>query len=777
MYFNNLDENNRDARSRNEIGLRQLQGRIAFLIEHSEDFEFTDYLRQRQAFLAGHENQWEQLAADLDRKVVMYENRMRARRMQQQVPQPMPPMQQQASQPVPPVPQFVPQQEQPVAQPAPPVQQQTLPPVQQMSQPQPEPSAPQQAPQPIQPVQKEQNMEFAVGAAVLSIVGAAFVLTAMVLYGIYFMEGLTKGLLFYVVSLAVMLLSEIFLYRRWQRLGMTFSAIGMGGLYISTLVNYLVLHNFNQWAAMALTLLITLAVILLSRKRDAAAYRILGMVAMYVCILIVPYSEISGEGLPFAEFVTASVMALIVNVMCIVVPVRKSHTNIQIIHMILNTAFMLITIMGWSLNDVFQQTPPLSMEDGLWQLQIWQRPVVLAVSFLVMQLIFVTQLLWNERQTQGETGEDNVGICVTYGVSALLFFQMAYLTADFSDMQPVMRLFGEEHLFERLICTMSAVAPGMVFFLIIRKKQEKWLIWYLMNLWVLAVHCGHGGAWERSISLLALLLVAKICSFTKEKPAMCSDILLTTFVCVTVVSQRGSLSVIPLVIGLLLSVLCLNYLHTYFETILTFALAIYIASHMLPALKLPVFVGILFVGMLVFNNVKRWQGRKIIVFNILALCGQVAPYLLLINPVYRNSYLTYLCMAVFGTAVIVVCLSRQYHLEFEGKSLVLAIFLTYMGLIVRTDYPIVNSILLMTIALSCVGYGFIIRKKPVRVYGLVLSLAVCAKLVLYDFMGVNILQKTIVFFAVGMLALAISAIYMILERGNEKRNAIKQNEM
>ena len=91
-----------------------------------------------------------------------------------------------------------------------------------------------------------------------------------------------------------------------------------------------------------------------------------------------------------------------------------------------------------------------------------------------------------------------------------------------------------------------------------------------------------------------------------------------------------------------------------------------------------------------------------------------------------------------------------------------------MSLVVRTGFAIVNSILLMLNALICVGMGFYIRDKALRIYGLVLSLLVCGKLVLYDFAGSNALQRMIVFFIVGLIALAIASIYMILEKNMQK---------
>ena len=99
-------------------------------------------------------------------------------------------------------------------------------------------------------------------------------------------------------------------------------------------------------------------------------------------------------------------------------------------------------------------------------------------------------------------------------------------------------------------------------------------------------------------------------------------------------------------------------------------------------------------------------------------------------------------------------------------------FLTYLALVVRTDFSIVNSILLMCIALGCVGAGFGIRKKSIRIYGIVLSLCTCLKLVVVDFAGSKMLQKTIVFFVVGVIALIIASSYIILERKQGKKESV-----
>lgn len=737
MYFNQLEEQQRSVRQGpDEDRLKSLHMCVDGLMRSSQDADFTVYLRQLKGRLNQQEQQISALTEELDRNVRLYESNLRMRAAQGQVmPQPAP------EEPVQPAPQ-----EQKVPQPAPQIYVQAA---------------------PRGETKRKHSAEYIVGVSVLSIVGAAFILTAMVLLGMYFMEGLTKGLMLYAVCLAVMLLSELLLYRRWQGLGMTFSAIGMGGLYISTLINYLILHNFNQWAALGLTLLITLAVLLLSRKRDAAAYRILGMIATYVCILLVPGSEVLGNGLSLTEFATAAVMALLVNVMCLAVPVRKSHTGIHVTHMALNTTFTFIAYFSWA------QGPGklIGVSDAVWQQQLWQRPLFLAVSLLVMQLIFVAQVRWQERQTPGGPMSNHVGICVTYGVSIQAYMALAFLATDFYAAASWAEWFGDPYLFNRVLCSAVVVLFCLIPVAALRQRQEKWLGWYLLLCLTAVIHLGHGNSWEKAIFLLAALAASKMLSFAKKPFLYGSDAAVTLCACLYVAFGWEKASVVPLAAGLLLSVLCLNYWHVYFQLSLAFTIAFYAANHMLSVLRLPVFVGILFVAMLLFNNVKRWRGceKGILCFNAFTLGGQAVAYLFLINPVYQNAYLTYLCMLIFGVAVFVVCFQKKYQLDLKHKQLLFMVFLTYMGLVVRTDYPIVNSILLMAVALIGVGIGFVIQKKSVRIYGLVLSLVICAKLVLYDFMGANVLQKTILFFVVGVIALMIATIYMLLEHGQEKK--------
>lgn len=752
MYFNDMD-GEKQQQPIDRIVL--LKSRISQLLQVSQDPAFTRYLMEMQNHVNSEEGRINQLRDNLEKQYRVYQQNMGRRN----VPVQQTPVQPQAVQP------------NQVQTEAPAVQQATMEQMQTTSeslvneQPnlQPEVTAavtiqaePSGKEQPV--VQKSsRNAEFTIGAAVLSIVGSAFVLTAMVLLGMYFMEGLMKGMLLYVACAVVIVLAELLLYKRWPGLGTTFSAIGIAGLYISTMVNYLALGNFNAWVTLAITTVITLLMIAVSRKKDAAIYRVLGMTAMYLCYALILCGNTDAFNYTQTELVTMTVVSLIVNIVCITIPLKKSYTAVNITHMALNSVFAFGMWMYWHALGYVGN----NIEAGMWQY-----PFFAVIAVIIMQMIFVVQLSWKEKQEPGAVIMQNIGIGICYGISAFL------LACVVGDATVGTGLVGGDDVWAveyRVAASVIMALLAGIPFVAVRNRREKWFSWYFLSFCILMIHSNAAEDLEFFAAVVVLLVGTKLLSFTKEKILCVNDLLITLLACLICVTAYDKWEAVPVFAGIVLSVLCINYWKTLFEILVTFTIATYTTQHMIPILKLPVYVGILFVGMLIFNNVKRWHGKFIVVLNACALVGQIVCYLFLVNPVYQNAYLTYLCMLIFGIAVIVICLQEQYHLACKFQELVLAIFLTYMGLIIRTNYPIVNSILLMLIALACVGIGFYNHKKSIRIYGLTLSLVICGKIVLYDFVGAHLLQKTILFFVVGIIALVIASIYMVLERKQEKK--------
>lgn len=64
-------------------------------------------------------------------------------------------------------------------------------------------------------------------------------------------------------------------------------------------------------------------------------------------------------------------------------------------------------------------------------------------------------------------------------------------------------------------------------------------------------------------------------------------------------------------------------------------------------------------SILLFNNVNCMRDKGILVFNVSVLIGQIGALIALANPIYRNSYITYLCMFVFVLAYLVLTLQEN----------------------------------------------------------------------------------------------------------------------
>ena len=96
--------------------------------------------------------------------------------------------------------------------------------------------------------------------------------------------------------------------------------------------------------------------------------------------------------------------------------------------------------------------------------------------------------------------------------------------------------------------------------------------------------------------------------------------------------------------------------------------------------------------------------------------------------------------------------------------LLYAVYLTYMILVIDIPVPVWISILLLALACVCVGFGFRMKLRYLRLYGLGLAIFSCVKIAVYDFGGLSSGMRVGVFLAAGLLALAISFIYIRLEK-------------
>lgn len=601
-------------------------------------------------------------------------------------------------------------------------------------------------------VLKKKNAEFTVGASVLSVVGAVFILAALVTLGMTLMGGLFKGICLYGIALAFLLVSELVLYRRWPMLGTTISAIGIGGLYLSTAVNYLGLHNFNMWVTLVISFGITLFTVFLSRKRDSVFYRIIGLIAGYLCFFTVK------EGITDAEFMVVSGMILLMNLMMALLPVKKTGVALNITHMTANTIFTF----------AFIDYVNYRCDVGDLQLLMFAlASVTVPLLLLVLELIKCKkQAVLAHEHTQTNL---SAGMLVTYYISS--FFHSLFVSeAILCVLEWESRADGYCFISQLFVVICGLLVIGVLCFY----KCDGWQhIYIFMNVMTFFIYMSAENIWVTVCGIVLLAVISKLVSLKDNTALRVNDMITTVVLCLCIISQDRGATMYLLLGGLAFSVLMIRYWQTAYEILLMGTLVFYVTEYLdFPiVLQLPAVVGILLVSVLVFNNVKRWHGKNILVFNISALVVQAFCFLGLMRPIYWNTYITYLCMLVFGLATIIITFQEKYHMNFKGKHMVLAIFLTYMAFVFKTSLPVVNSVLMMASALISVGIGFAAAQKSVRIYGLILSLLVCGKLVLYDFFKAATLQKTILLFAVGCIALLISAIYIVLKKKNSHTKA------
>lgn len=588
---------------------------------------------------------------------------------------------------------------------------------------------------------KKQNAEYLIATIALSVVGGIFILTALVLLGTYFMNGWIKGISLYVVSLGVVLIAELLIHRKLPKLAQIFSAIGVAALYLSTMINALSLHNFGIVPAAVIIAVITVGTVLLSRKRESLIHRLLGIAACWLCA----YPLFGASLLSEAEGLLVFSLILVLSVLSICVPVRKYHTASQLIQLVSTTILFPVTV---------------SCVIGTQGMPVWVTSVAFGVFFLIAHLILVVQSNYIVKEKQ--TGH-------TVNESGLLAIYIAFLlVAGITTGTAMDNYWGrtESDAYIGIIAlTGMAFAIAVFAGIAIRGTWKKWLPCYFFSFVAICAFSVIESNWPVLICLTALLLLTKILTRFAEGGLKALDVIVTTLYCIEFLANGKEVPYAYLLLtGTILSMFLVYGWTTYQEIVLTFSLAFFAAFNLMAMLKLPAFSGILFVSILLFNNVKYMRGKNILVFNVFVLVGQIGALIGLAHPVYRNSYLTYLCMFVFVLAYLVLTLQERYYKTFKHRELIIVIFLTYMALIVRTNVPVINSVLIMLIALVSVTLGFAKKDKPVRIYGLVLSLCTCGKIALYDYWGAPILQKTVLFFIVGVIALVIAGIYIVLEK-------------
>ena len=646
---------------------------------------------------------------------------------------------------------------------------------------------------------KAKDPEFVVAVIVFSILGGALVLAALVLFGIYYMTDFLLGMCLYAFVLLVILISELVIRKKLPKLSLVLTSIGIGGVYVSTYVNSgggwffdlnsiyhryhgkvlawldpesvrgVGLNNFSVRVGVCIAVFFTLLVLLYGWKRQIDLYRVVGI--LFCCLCIRPKLDLDGSNqqpaLVITEFLVLGAVILFLNLIHSLLP-SKNKTMAYLLPMVAIPLFMerlSRSCFYWLGNGLIESVPEM---------------VCLAGVLFVIHLYFY-QLLKAHSDLDWQKDWKKTVTIVAYVVTLTELFLMVtdVVGATWSD------IFNDYFFMDRLckdnlpalhFTMLSVCAMGLICFMMIYRYREKWILYYFGCVMFYQVYLAVRDAQypEESIAdiwcLLGLLILTKLLTMRKVRAVRVADAVLTFIACGVALAHSKEWYSYLLMAVLVLGIFTGNYWHTYYELLVTYTLAFFVIKGLPLILKPTVFVGVLFVGILVVNHVKWMRGKYPVIYNAVVLAGQSLSYFVLLGERYRNSYVTYLCMLVLGLAIITLVLQEKYQLKCPHQLLIIELFLSYMILVMRLRYSFVTSILLMAVAvLVGVAGGFLMNQKSARICGLILSILVCSKIVLYDFSGGPVKQRIFLFLAVGVLALVIVGIYIVLEKRTQKK--------
>ncbi len=715
-----------------------LEGQIQYLISNSRDARYTEYLQMLLFQLRQQNVTVEYVSFELNRTYQMYVQRVQAYDMQQQrYAQQMQSMQ----------PQYVQQQQYTQLQ---------YVPQQQYTQPQyvPQPQYMQQAQYKTQPqytkrekkARNRKNVEISIGIGVFSVIGILLILTSFIMLGQTYMNRQMKGLCLYGIVLAMLLVSELVINRKMHYLSVGITGLGICGLYFTNILNCLYLQNFDGWLAVAATVMVSLLAAFISKKKDSGAINGISFLGCYISIYLLgsaPFRWIADgteEGFAGGRFLVTAAALFSVNLMTAFLTVKKHRMAIRVLQMSANALFTIFyTFLG-------------AFEGGA------DYVVFYLISSLFVQGLLFCFLTEPGKEKTNKDWEKMVGVIALYAATnvvliLVLFWESLFVSAKW-------------HIHVAMGCFLLVCA---VLFYLFRKSSLKWIQFWLYGFTAIVVYNRFraGGReeglywWCVGVSI-GVFLISRFLS--RIKLLWISDIvitILTAFSATTAFVQKDWLSSLCYLAAFFVSMAGLHHWKEIYEGIFLFVIEAFMLAFLQNELTISVMFAVLFLGVLGFHNINLFKGRYNKIFNYVNL-GFMA--CLCLSALFYNSFLSIGILLVLGTAFMFLTFRDEYGMNFRFKNLILLGYLCYMVLIWDIPVPVIKSILIMFAAIGAVVAGFAGKEKKLRISGLVLAMLVCGKIVIFDFAGAATLEKMLLFLIAGIIVLAISGMYIALEK-------------
>ncbi len=615
-------------------------------------------------------------------------------------------------------------------------------------------------PAPVSSVVTSKKAEFAVGAIVMSIIGSVFLLTGLVYFSVNFLDTFAQGMVMYIVCAIVLCVSEFVIRRLVPKLSAVFTAIGISGVFLTTVVNYKSLGNLNLPVTAIILGICAVLVCFFGFIRKSGLYSIIGFLAAFVSSIV-----IVADASP-VEYMVITLCTLIISSLWLLFPVEKYNSAI--------TPLMLFAEM------IYMMAGALFRITGASDLTV----KVLKLIFIVCSMIVINFIYYMHVQRCRNDGIVNDVIdvfnVIIYSITVLFFAGSCSISPktlpDFSETQVI--------ILEIILYLIAVIIVGVFTFLLKNRKDHHFFIHY-----VLTQTLGLFMLISVDLFLAEAILLVGHCLFSrfmtryeKEKPSFkIADLVLQAFMmCIaiglsfdTYYEPTDYIGFIAIIIGFTASIFIgigyLNIIEIFSVFVITLSVGKMAASAS-DSLGEVLGIGIVLLFTYLINAIPKLKGKNNNAFNWFALIWS----LIMLIPASRTDgsseeTLLFIIGAVFGLAIVILLMNKEYRMPFHGKYIMIPAYLTFVSFLIPLEKGFVLSIILMAIALVSVIIGFALKEKSIRIYGLILSIVICAKIALVDFISIgDARSKTIMYILVGALALAIGCIYMVLESRESK---------
>lgn len=581
---------------------------------------------------------------------------------------------------------------------------------------------------PSGPSKSKKNVEFTIGTGVLGIMGAAFLLTALAIFTMNFMSGYAKSVGLYFVSAILIIIAELFVRKKKEKFAVGMAGAGVGGLYLTTVLNYLYFCTLNDFAAVIICLIITVIVFVWGKKRNSEILSVVSLLGSTVCLLSVSNTDCSEKFM-----IISGVIALIYLGGAFVSSSKQPKWAVPF-QFVLCAVTTLTVMFQSAFNNIESR--------------------YLAV-FILLVLVDVSVLFVRSEKSTADR--------VLYVISYLL---LTVLVSTLPLGIP------ESYFFSTIpMAVLTAV------FTVVLHKQEKlmWVPYWALhyNLFYLVLKLFITGSHDVEIFtvLVCTFILAeglnhvKVLRFSEAVVSGC------TFFYLLLLSDSGKSWMVAVITFLLaVSPFLSKYWQTYHRVLAT--LAVVTCTEKLiqgicpDGILLAIVTGILLLSILICRFFDKWKKAGVENYNIVMLILLSVCYF---DLAFQDDIVIYLIMLCFGITIFVFLFDRKYELPESNKYLWLGIFLLYMILILRLENGMITSILLAADAIFCVAAGFAIHRKPVRIFGLIVAVLVSLKVAFIDNGRLDITQRVLAFLIVGLVILGISYIYFSLEKKIETK--------